>query len=375
LTDPLFADKLLHALQSFQTPQFAVSASFCREFEFMRQAESAIMRYAEGPHAYHRIAELFHEGGGFHAILRQASAFEENLRQTANISAPWRGSYEAIAGLQESMGESLHRAIASAAKMSFASELAMERALLQPPTALSSSLELAFSQTRQLTADLCSAYCDHLQTFSVQGMDFFAAPAVVTHAPPREMFLSSYSLDRFVDATGSEDEEAPVNADLADLASECSTVCGSVPKMLEAIDPAFVALWKGACNALESTNADRIRHFATSIRDLFTHLLQRLAPTEAIQSWSQSKDDFSDGRPTRRARLRYICRNVAGIGKEYREFVELDIEAGLKLIKLYHQGTHELVSSLSRAQLSVMRLRMEAMFIFLIDIARTSEAT
>lgn len=363
---------VLRTFQPIQLPDF--SKAFHRDLEIMRQAESALARFAEEQRATFRVVELFREGGEFHAILQQKRAFDESVRRLADLSAPWRASFDAIAKLQESIGAShtsLYRAIASAAKLSLGSELALERLHLRRLDSLNASMPEAFSQVRSTITDLSRAFTDHLQGFRA-GADFFAVPQVVAQAPPRELFLGAYSLDVVAPVEwDEEDEGAPAGAAaLAEIGDECaSELLGSVPDILASLDQAFVQLWEGARDALESDNPDRIRHFATSFRDLFTHVLHRLAPTDSIRAWSKSKDDFDNDKPTRRARLRYVCRNVEG--GHYRKFVALDIDAGLQLLQLFQQGTHELQSSLTASQLAVMRLRMEAMLIFLIDVARS----
>ena len=78
---------------------------------------------------------------------------------------------------------------------------------------------------------------------------------------------------------------------------------------LRSLDPAFPDMLKGAKQATESTNVDRCRHFASSHRELCTHLLHRLAPDDEIKEWTNNPNHYHNGQPTRRARLLFIARN------------------------------------------------------------------
>src|SRR5262249_49492012 len=64
----------------------------------------------------------------------------------------------------------------------------------------------------------------------------------------------------------------------------------------------------GARAVLETKHPDFVRHFAASLRGLFTHFLHQLASDTALKAWSNSADNYHNGRPTRRSRLRYITR-------------------------------------------------------------------
>jgi len=354
MTDPFYGRDLTREFRDALKAIPDISRSIHRPLEIIRLTESALARSSEKLLATFRVADLLGKGGGVHAILGQMRGLEESVRRLVDLSVPQRDYFDAIT---------------SAAKLSLGSELALERLHLRRLEALNESLSKPFSQVRKTITDLSREFSEHLQGFGA-GADFFSATRVVAQAPARELFLGSYSLDAIAPVESDEEGEGATAAvaPLAEIGDECaSEVRGVLPDILASVDPAFVQLWEGARGALESDNPERIRHFSTSFRDLFTHLLHRLAPTHAIRAWSTNKDDFHKNKPTRRARLRYICRNVDG--EHFRKFVALDIDAVLQLLQLFQQGTHELQSSLTTSQLAVMRLRMEATFIFVIDIA------
>ena len=98
-------------------------------------------------------------------------------------------------------------------------------------------------------------------------------------------------------------------------------------------------MWKGAIEAFHSDNSDKVRHFSISIRELYTHLIYNLAPDEDIKKWTSDKGNYDDkGRPTRRARLLFICRNINN--KPFNSFVKKDVDATLAFIDIFQKGTH-----------------------------------
>src|SRR5258705_4205619 len=85
----------------------------------------------------------------------------------------------------------------------------------------------------------------------------------------------------------------------------------SLSTYLPKVEPGLFKMWKGAIEAYHSDNSDRVRHFSASIRELFTHLIHILAPDNEIKNWATDNTFFDEkGRPTRKARLLYICRNI-----------------------------------------------------------------
>lgn len=136
--------------------------------------------------------------------------------------------------------------------------------------------------------------------------------------------------------------------------------------LLNKLNPELIVLLQGARLSLTSTNPDRVRHFATSLRELFTHVLHTLAPDHEINLWSTSPKHFDNGKPTRRARLLYVCRALNQ--NVFSEFVEKDIVSLLAFLQLFQQGTHEVTTQFSDLQLRMMLLRMESAILFLLEI-------
>jgi hypothetical protein len=141
-----------------------------------------------------------------------------------------------------------------------------------------------------------------------------------------------------------------------------------LPVLLSKLNPKLLRLWEGATHARRSSNPDRIRHFATSLRELMTHVMHQLSPDEEIRGWSTSTTDFADNRPTRKARLRFIARDINH--GPFTDFIEKDIQATLATFNLFHAGTHGIDSSLTEAQLAALQAKVESALYFMILTAR-----
>jgi hypothetical protein len=135
---------------------------------------------------------------------------------------------------------------------------------------------------------------------------------------------------------------------------------------LPKIDPELVKLWAGANQSLASNNPDKIRHFSISFRELLTQVLHRLSPDEEVKKWTSNPHHYKEGRPTREARLLYISRDI-NLGS-FHNFVQKDVTATLEFIKLFQEGTHEVVPCFTERQLVALKAKAESTLNFLIEI-------
>jgi hypothetical protein len=145
----------------------------------------------------------------------------------------------------------------------------------------------------------------------------------------------------------------------------------ALPVLLPKLNPDLLRLWEGARQALRSSNPDRIRHCATSLRELMTHVLHQLSPDDELRAWSISAADFDNNRPTRKARLRFIARSINH--GPFTEFIEKDINATLAVFNLFHAGTHAVSSNLTEAQLVALQAKVESAIYFMLLTARGGE--
>src|SRR5205807_8564371 len=93
--------------------------------------------------------------------------------------------------------------------------------------------------------------------------------------------------------------------------------------------------------ALLSQNPDKVRHAFTSIRELLTQIIHKLAPDDEIRNWSSEPSFYDKGKPTRKARLSFISRSIIKYPK-WKEFFETDIENLVKLFNMLQDLTHNI---------------------------------
>jgi len=182
---------------------------------------------------------------------------------------------------------------------------------------------------------------------------------VVTRHPPIDLFWESRVLEEITVPTDKRQLEPDL--DIGVISEE-----RSLEDLLMEIDPRLKDLLIGAHEALTSSNPDRSRHVATSLRELFNHVVQIIASDDDISQWTSKTEHFHQGRPTRRARLLYICRQI-DFG-ELSDFVDADVSSALTLVNALHSGTHGIISYFSERQLRVLIDRMESLLLFLLRL-------
>lgn len=140
----------------------------------------------------------------------------------------------------------------------------------------------------------------------------------------------------------------------------------TLSKYLPKFDEGLYIMWKGAVETLNSKNPDKARQFITSIRELFTHLFQKLASDKDIKEWTEDPTLFYQGRPKRMTRLLYILRNIND--KLFADFIKKDIETTISLIDLFQKGTHSISCGFSEYQLIAIKSKSESTLKYLLEI-------
>ncbi len=201
--------------------------------------------------------------------------------------------------------------------------------------------------------------CNSFQTIN----DVIKLPDFILPQSNRENFLINYSLANL--------KQKEINADTENkkfFESECEIVkceIAGLPKEFSDI----ANMIAGAKQALTSDNPDKIRHALVSLREAFTHVLHRVTPDNLILPWISNQKDVSDylhnSKPTRKARLLYICRNISH--EPLTNFFQKEIAATLELIDIF-QKVHESELPLSISQLKAIIVKTESALLFLIGI-------
>ena len=112
--------------------------------------------------------------------------------------------------------------------------------------------------------------------------DITRLPAFVLPGAAREIYTTSFALKTLRPWDERDEEEAETETQLvADAELETSSCIA----LLQQVDPGLARPYIGARDALHSTNADRARHILSSLRELWNHLLRRLAPDDLVTAW------------------------------------------------------------------------------------------
>lgn len=98
---------------------------------------------------------------------------------------------------------------------------------------------------------------------------------------------------------------------------------------------------------------------------MWNHLLRRLAPDDLVAAWipgvPKQKDLLHEGKPTRRARVLYVCWELNN--DPLTDFLVHDTRARVKLIELFNR-VHELETELTDEQLRAILLRTDSRLIY-----------
>lgn len=206
--------------------------------------------------------------------------------------------------------------------------------------------------------DMAVSYCSLWSSLKTKPDNLLRANAVLVELPVTELYLAGY-LARLVagpDETIAE-EQAEKRKNIAPRAS--------MREKLRLLGEHFVEVYDGAVEAFMGDNVDKRRHVCVSLRELITHAIHKLAPNDQVSGWTTEPKYFQKGKPTRQARLLYICRKIDD--GSFSNFVKSDVESSLKFINLLQEGTHSLSPPFGEAQVCALLNRAESLISFLID--------
>jgi hypothetical protein len=127
--------------------------------------------------------------------------------------------------------------------------------------------------------------------------------------------------------------------------------------------------WRGALFSLHPRNPEAARHFCTSVREIFTEVLELKAPDELVFSAMPACTRTQRGNATRRSKIEYLL-SLKGIrSSELSEFVDEDVSNVIELFDVLNGATHGASGRLSIATLSQVKKRVEDGLLFLCRIA------
>ena len=130
--------------------------------------------------------------------------------------------------------------------------------------------------------------------------DITRLPAFVLPGATREIYTTSFALETLRPWDEGDEDEAETEIQFVTEAEMETSGCIA---LLLQVDPGLARPYIGARDALYGNNADRARHILISLRELWNHLLRRLAPDDLVSAWIPGvpnlTDLLHDGKPTR----------------------------------------------------------------------------
>jgi len=197
--------------------------------------------------------------------------------------------------------------------------------------------------------------------------DITRLPAFVLPGATREIYTTSFALETLRPWDDRDEDEAETEIQFV---AEAELETSGCIALLQQVDPGLARPYIGARDALYGNNADRARHILSSLRELWNHLLRRLAPDDLVAAWipgvSNQKDLLHDGKPTRRARVLYVCRELNN--DPLTDFLIHDTRALVKLIELFNR-VHELETELTDEQLRAILLKTDSWLMYILQIS------
>lgn len=187
---------------------------------------------------------------------------------------------------------------------------------------------------------------------------FTFLPDSVRYYPTIEMHNTSIVTGRLITSDIYQtDNEEVIIPDVDELLVWLGSLDLSFPKMLQ-----------GAKQTIYSLNPDRCRHFASSHRELCTHILHKLAPDDIVRKWTDDPKCYDKGRPTRKARLLYITRNHNN--KPFVDFLIKDFENQMDLL---NADEHQKSQSYTEKELATLHALFLAMLGFVMQILNSKD--
>lgn len=304
---------------------------------------------------------------GLSALFAEQQILTKLLEDTTAINHFWQEKIESFKNLSSEISAAKLALQSHFNDISLASLLAQERLLHTPWANFEKNVFCnikEFSLAIESFNEFIGSYGSLFQSFKKPGREFVNFPPFVSSLPPIEILTGADLLDT-LSRDESKTECSVEEADNLELKIR-KDIETSLEKLLELVNPEIKSLWQGAKQSLISDNPDKPRHIIVSLRDMLTHVLHTIAPDSEVCKWTSNPSHFHENRPTREARLLFICRYINH--SPFEQFVKRDVDAHLKFIQLFQTGTHGLNINFTERQLKTLLIRTESLVRFLLVV-------
>ena len=300
-------------------------------------------------------------------LFDSSNAIAEAFADISSISASWQSQFASLDLALETIQPSKFVIDAHLVKISELSVLTQSSLVHLKWDQIGNALQLPPDIQKVLRSDFLSltrTYSDFFNYLEKQPPIIATLPVFVSELPTVELFNETNLLES---VTIQEEEDFDLIEQKQHIQSEIKAEANDkLADLLVRLNKDLISLWDGARFSLNSDNPERARHTAVSLRELFTHVLHALAPDTEVKKWTNNPEHFYNKRPTRKARLLYICREINH--GPFSDFIEADVHSTLKFLDLFQKGTHKVVIEYQEKQLHAMLVRMEATLRFLLEI-------
>ena len=340
-----------------------------RTLEPIRRQQLEISRALEMSGAMARIQEIANANQHWQELIKQASATSRISESLAAAHQSWIGRIKPIqydvshlSQLQASAKLDLcdtSLRLAATERLMAGIDFEAIRSHFQIEMPVISGLESSITHVAASYGSLAES----LREIS----DITRLPAFVLPGATREIYTTSFAIETLCPWDEWDDDEAETEIQLV---AEAELEASGCIALLQQVEPGLARPYIGARDALYGNNADRARHILSSLRELWNHLLRRLAPDDLVVAWipgvSNQKDLLHEGRPTRRARVLYVCRELNN--DPLTDFLMHDTRALVKLIELFNR-VHELETELTDEQLRAILLKIDSWLMYILQIS------
>jgi hypothetical protein len=300
-------------------------------------------------------------------LFDSSNAIVEAFANISSISESWQSQFASINLSLEAIQPSKFVIDSHLAQISELSILTQSSLAHLNWDQIGNALQLTPNIQNILQDDFLSltrTYSDLFDYLGEQPAIIASLPVFASELPTVELFNETNLLES---VTIQEEEDFEFKKQKQHVRKEIQAETNDkLADLLIRLNEDLIPLWDGARLSLNSDNPERVRHTAISLRELFTHVLHTLAPDAEVKNWTNSPEHYHNKRPTRKARLLYICREINH--GPFTDFIEADIHSTLKFLDLFQKGTHKIVIKYQERQLRAMLVRMESTLRFLLEI-------